>query len=237
MICAIIDVETTGLDPATDAVTEVGVVLLHWTDDGQWWTSTTFGAFVDPGRDIPLEAQRLTGIRPEMVAGAKDPWPFVRRLIERADYVAAHNAPFDRSFLERVIGPVGRPWLDTQRHLPWKDIGAPSLGLVTVAATVGRFCHPVQHRAVADCQTVAELIGPRMDALVTRALAPEVEVSAHGAPFDAKDALKARGYDWDAPARVWRRVIVAAEFDAEQAWLAAEVYRGVSRASVREVSK
>ena len=55
---------------------------------------------------------------------------------------------------------------------------------------------------------------------------------ATGAPFESKDALKARGYRWDGDARVWHCTLASDEaLDAELAWLRAEVY-GSRRAQV-----
>jgi DNA polymerase-3 subunit epsilon len=52
-------------------------------------------------------------------------------------------------------------------------------------------------------------------------------VKAFGSPFETKDKLKARGYRWDAEARVWYTAVKsAAALDAEAEWLKAEVYGG-----------
>jgi DNA polymerase-3 subunit epsilon len=54
-------------------------------------------------------------------------------------------------------------------------------------------------------------------------------VRAFGSPFETKDKLKARGYRWDAEARVWYTAVKSAEaLDAEAEWLKAEVYSGRS---------
>lgn len=236
-VALVVDFETTGTDANTDAVTDVGALLLHWTPDGDWWTSTQFGAFADPGRDIPEPVQRLTGIRPEMCAGATPPWAFVRRLADRAQVITSWKIDFDRPLFLRHVGDTGHPWVCSMGHIDWLALGAPDRKLVTVAATVGRFVNPQQHRALADCVTTAQLIGPRMGQLVERGMAPEVECSAYGAPFESKDALKARGYGWDDKARVWRKTITVAEQPAEEAWLAEHVYGGRCRAEFVHLTK
>jgi DNA polymerase-3 subunit epsilon len=51
------------------------------------------------------------------------------------------------------------------------------------------------------------------------------KLRATGAPFEAKDKLKARGYRWDGEGRVWWCSLgTDALLDAECAWLRAEVY-------------
>jgi hypothetical protein len=54
-------------------------------------------------------------------------------------------------------------------------------------------------------------------------------VKAFGSPFETKDKLKARGYRWDAEARVWYTAVKSAEaLEAEAEWLKAQVYGGRS---------
>ena len=55
------DLEATGPDPATDRITQVGLLF----PDG-----TTYEALVNPGREIPADVQRLTGISDALVAHA-----------------------------------------------------------------------------------------------------------------------------------------------------------------------
>lgn len=61
---AFVDVETTGANPVLDRVTEIGIVTVN---DGQ---VSRWSSLVDPGCRIPPFIQALTGITPEMVAGA-----------------------------------------------------------------------------------------------------------------------------------------------------------------------
>jgi hypothetical protein len=48
-------------------------------------------------------------------------------------------------------------------------------------------------------------------------LPPEID----GAPFDAKDALKARGYRWDQKSHRWRIEVTIKAAEGDRAWLAA----------------
>jgi DNA polymerase-3 subunit epsilon len=54
---------------------------------------------------------------------------------------------------------------------------------------------------------------------------PSFKLRATGSPFESKDMLKARGYRWDADAKVWYCTLASQTLlDAELAWLKAEVY-------------
>jgi DNA polymerase-3 subunit epsilon len=63
--------------------------------------------------------------------------------------------------------------------------------------------------------------------LVQAARQPSFRLQATGAPFEAKDALKARNYRWDATARVWSiQLKDEAALLSEGQWLKAHVYEG-----------
>ena len=93
-----------------------------------------------------------------------------------------------------------------------------------------------KHRAVNDCLAAVELLArplPKSGALglaklLERARRPTWRIWAEGAPFERKDALKARGYRWNsdyggAP-RAWYIDVDEADREAELGFLRAEIY-------------
>ncbi|MGI6207430.1 MAG: helicase C-terminal domain-containing protein [Anaerolineae bacterium] len=94
-----LDLETTGLDPQRDVIIEVGAV--RFGDDGPM---KRFSSFVNPGgRPIPAKIQHLTGISPEDLANAPQPWDVMRKLADFVgnDVVVGHSIGFDTAFLSR----------------------------------------------------------------------------------------------------------------------------------------
>ena len=128
MIVLGVDVETSGLDPAVDVVTELGAVL--WcTDSG---IPLRLGSMlVQAGEgEKPLgeEVVKLTGISDGMRQFHGHPLPVVVRqlvmLMGLAEAVVAHNAPFDRAFIETMAGKCSTvlprlPWVDTLQDIDW----------------------------------------------------------------------------------------------------------------------
>ena len=72
VIC-VLDTETTGLDPANDAIVEFAACVVQMTD-GAWAPSEVFSRFVHPGMPIPPESSAIHHIVDVDVADAA-PWP------------------------------------------------------------------------------------------------------------------------------------------------------------------
>jgi DNA polymerase-3 subunit epsilon len=101
---AIVDVETTGSDPAADRVTEIAVLETNgFALTGQWST------LVNPGTPVPGAIQALTGITQDMVDRAPRFADLAGELYERlaGRVFVAHNARFDYGFLRREFERAG----------------------------------------------------------------------------------------------------------------------------------
>ena len=117
-----------------------------------------FETFVDPGRPIPAQITKLTGIRNYDVVGAPDDLEAVAQLVDFVGGmpVIAHNASFDRTFIEAVPGgrDVSDVWIDS---LALSRIALPRLSSHRLADMAQAFgVAPVTHRAQDD---VDALIG------------------------------------------------------------------------------
>lgn len=235
----VIDTETTGLSHAKDRIIElamlrVDVDLRTGRPVGQ---VQTFNGFEDPGMPIPDVARQVTGISDDMVRGQRLDDVRVRALLDGVDLVIAHNAAFDRPFVEaRFPGFADVDWSCSYADIDWKAQGAESAKLGALALARGWFYEA--HRALVDCHALLQVLvcplqGEPQPALACTGLAhllhaatlPSWTLRALAAPFDRKDALKGRGYRWDSEARVWwcqlrDESALAAELD----WLRSEVY-------------
>jgi len=106
---AVVDLETTGLDPGSSRVIEVGAVLVA---PGE--APALFEQLVDPGMPVPPLTQTLTGIGDADLLGAPG-WPEVSTALAgftRGATIVAHNAAFEQAFLAGVLEPEAR-FLDT----------------------------------------------------------------------------------------------------------------------------
>ncbi|MAG36754.1 MAG: hypothetical protein CL878_11015 [Dehalococcoidia bacterium] len=94
---AVVDVETTGLNPQTgDRVCEIAVLRVDPSDEPR-----LFASLVNPGRPISSGARAVNGIADHEVADAPQFGALITQInagLEGAVLVA-HNAPFDLGFL------------------------------------------------------------------------------------------------------------------------------------------
>jgi DNA polymerase-3 subunit epsilon len=188
----------------------------------------------DPGFSIPAEITDITGITDEMVAGRCIDDCAVNDLLGRVVLVIAHNADFDRRFLERRLPVFAQQyWACSRADIDWKGEGIRSSALEFVGYALG-FFHD-GHRAASDCRaTLHALAQPlpgtgrlAIQALLEHAGLPTWRLSARDAAIEKKDVLKARGYAWSpgdfGRPRCWYRDVSDAEKAAEVSWLRANV--------------
>jgi DNA polymerase III epsilon subunit-like protein len=99
-----ISLETTGLNPLRGGITEVGAVRFDY--EGKLLNS--FWERTNPGVPVPEHVTRLTGIRDEMLEGARSPEEVARDLFAWAGpgaWFAAHSGEFEAAFLLAAGGP------------------------------------------------------------------------------------------------------------------------------------
>lgn len=231
---AVVDVETTGLSFGTDRVLELAVLLFEFDPaTGQVFRIlASYDGLEDPGRPIPPDATAVHGITDAMVAGQRLDDAAVTGLLADVAIVVAHNAAFDRPFLEERL-PVFQalPWACSFAQIDWAAEGIGSAKLEYLAYASGFFFDA--HRAELDCRATLEVLqnplpvsGERPLSRLFKQLGDKSwRVYAVGSPFESKDLLKERAYRWDAPAKVWHRTLGEAAMHEEIAWLKEEVYK------------
>ena len=122
-ICCL-DLETTGLDNKSDEVIEIAMKLFEVDklDATEIKAVKAYESYNEPRKPISDEITQLTGITPEMVKGQSIDWKEVSRLLGVSQIVVAHNAAFDRGFLEQYI-KTSNIWACSSKDVDWKARG------------------------------------------------------------------------------------------------------------------
>ena len=154
---AIVDIETTGSHASANGITEIAICLHNGVE-----VYHQYQTLINPGRDIPVFIQALTGINNEMVAGAPafaQVAPEIHAMLKDKIFVA-HNVNFDYSFVRHHLAAAG---FDLQcnklctvrlgrKILP----GMPSYSLGKLCRHLG-IGNPERHRAGGDAAATAQL--------------------------------------------------------------------------------
>jgi len=237
---AIVDTETTGTDPAVDKVIELAVVVFEYcaASGAVGRVLGVYDGLEDPGVPIPASSTAIHGITDAMVAGQRIDDASVLSLLDGVGLVIAHNAGFDRKFLEpRLPVFASLPWGCSWQEVPWSEAGIESSKLEYLAYRYGFFYEG--HRAEIDCRALLEVLRrpfgqtgfTALKVLLESARAPSFRLWATGSPFESKDVLRKRGYWWEAPKRCWYGEFRSrAEIEVELAWLREAVFGGKSAA-------
>ena len=235
-IATIIDLETMGLDARYDEIIEIGMLSFSFsTSDGILAITDSYNELNDPGKKIPAEITKITGIRDEDVQGKSIDWDIVQRSLEKTDLVICHNSGFDRNFLElQTPKPIGAkiaalPFGCTIKDIQWKHRGFESAKLEYLNFKLGFFYNG--HRAINDCWATLNLLlneKSAFDELKLGVRQKETMICATNAPFEKKDLLKERKYRWsDGLARLpkcWWVCLPNELLADEKRWLDDEIY-------------
>lgn len=159
----VFDVETTGLDPRTGhRIVEIAGVRI---EGGVILRDSAFVSFVNPEREIPIEAQRVNKISRDDVISSPTIDVVLPQFLDfsKGSTLLAHNAPFDMGFL------------DHEKQFCWGYIELPEClctgqlfksvfpreyrwNLDVVSAKFGLVRPTNRHRALADVLLTAEAL-------------------------------------------------------------------------------
>lgn len=226
-----VDVETTGLDVESGKIIELALRRFRYDDAGNITDiDKSYEWREDPGEPLTGEVAALTRLTDEDLVGHEIDDEAATRLLRSASFVVAHNAAFDRKWVEaRLPDAKGLAWCCSMSEIDWRARGFDGRVLGYLLLQSGfYFCG---HRASVDVDALIQLLGDEncngqtaLAEMIARAGSPSWIVRARGADFSLKDTLRARGYRWDAVRKLWWCELTAEAVDHEQWWLAANVY-------------
>jgi DNA polymerase-3 subunit epsilon len=157
----VLDTETTGLEASLGhRIIEIGCIELQ----NRRWTGRRLHYYLDPERDIDVEAQKVHGISREQLRGQPRFAAIAAELVQflAGSELVIHNAPFDLAFLDRefaLLNPAAAVRLGEQCR-------------VLDTLLLARELHPGQRNS--------------LDALCKRYRVDNSQRELHGALLDAR---------------------------------------------------
>lgn len=202
----IIDTETTGLDPKKDSIIEVAAILVDLSFKRiESQCSALLYAITNS------VSEKLTGITQSMLDGAKvshfNPFDAINSMVKQSECVVAHNAEFDRKFLESkevTLKPL--EWICSYRDIEY-NLKTENKKLSTLAEAYN--VNPDgAHRALADVTMVANIffkisnIEEQIKTTLIKKTKPLHKLVAITS-YNEKDIVKNSGFRWDPKEKIW----------------------------------
>ncbi len=154
---SIIDIETTGLSPNREKITEIAI----YVHDGEKVVDE-FTTLLNPEIEIPYRITQLTGINNNMVNDSPKFYEVAKRIVEMTEdtIFVGHNVHFDYNFIRKEFRELGydyqRKKICTARLSRKLLPGRRSYSLGKLCEELG-IANPRRHRAFGDAQATVRL--------------------------------------------------------------------------------
>lgn len=201
LICGI-DLETTGLNPATDRIIEVGAVVWDWERKRP---VQIISDLVQCPVKIPPEATKVNNITDEDLAlfGSVPATVYgdLSQMISSCKYVMGHNfLAFDKAFMDNEFKRQGmrqQEWpliIDTLVDIPYTHLDTSRK--LSHLAMAHQILNPFPHRAVFDVLTMLQMASKYpLEAILARANSPSKIIRAI-ISYDDRQLAKDNGFRW-----------------------------------------
>ena len=212
----IVDTETNGLDANLNSIIEVGAIFYNVPSRSIiYQISFLVGNAINHCVDINRISQEAINSTIEGIS--RHAKSLFIRMICMSDAILAHNAQFDRGFLERDEGFMsaseGKPWICTKNDVKWPIRQGAQLNLIHISSELGV---PVisAHRALTDCTLLVGCLDkiPDLNEWLSHAMLPKAWYQA-AISYDDRHLAKDAGFSWESKTRAWIKRLTEKEAD------------------------
>jgi DNA polymerase-3 subunit epsilon len=213
----IFDLETTGLSPVSDEIIEISYISFKYSTYSNVIVDfiAEHSFFQEPVNSIPISITKINGYTKGKLKGKKIDWGKVQDDFERASLIIAHNASFDRPFIERFLPKLKNKaiWACSLKHIDWPEEGHSSGNLELLCIYHGFYCD--FHKASEDCKALMYLLTKKgyFKKLITNAHRPMKIYKIQNFPFSEKDLMNKKRFRWNPKEKIWFKQ--GNEFDPE----------------------
>jgi DNA polymerase-3 subunit epsilon len=232
-----VDVETTGTSAIEDEIIDIGYVICSYEKStGKLFKVEKEVSFLaQPSKPLTLEIKKITGYSDSDLEGKAIPWPEVEADFLRVGIIIAHNASFDRGFIDKALPNIRKCiWGCSMKQVSWRDKGHGSMSLEYLAKDHGFFF--TGHTALIDAKATLNLLS-KVDPetkrsyfweLLQKARVANKWVYAENTKWENNGILKQRSYRWDPERKVWKKLVPAVS-QSEEKFFAENPHLGTLR--------
>jgi DNA polymerase-3 subunit epsilon len=211
MLLGVIDTETTGLDPTKDTITELAWALFD-TEERQVVASASFMFPTEVVSEEITKITKITSNTTKRVDLVREAMVLSFEAMNRADVYVAHNALFDKGFIERLGGLPAKKWVCSYQDL---EFGIKPGKLTHMCCDLGL---PVSgaHRAINDVLMLCAMLAncPDLPEQIVKILTYKKYMVIANVSYAENQLAKDMGCRWDPTTKVWHKTVRAAS-DAE----------------------
>lgn len=238
-----LDLETTGTNKESSKIIEFAgkLAAINKENGDLIGIIDSYQSFNDPEELISPVITRITGITNKDVEGYSLDWEIISSILNKADIVVAHNATFDRGFMDRYL-PLSKEkvWACSVNDINWSQRGFNAKGQEILCIWHGFYYE--SHRAMYDVDALIHLVTYDVKGqnkasleLISNSVKPTYKIVAINSPYETKDLLKLRNYRWNRVKRYWWKNIFIEDLESEKEWMADNIYNGHFQGQVVEI--
>ena len=241
-----LDTETTGIDRANDKIIELAVKSVSFEKASCKIVSIdeVYESFHDPQEVIDPKITLLTGINNKMVDGHFIEWEKINKIFKSSDLIVAHNASFDRSFIDRYSSESSNKiWGCSFNDVDWLSKGFSSSKQELLCYWHGFYFSA--HRAMNDVDALIHLLTHASYAdkrplieIIKKTEIPDYIIFADNFKYDPikKDILKNNRYRWNNKEKIWFKNVSHENLEAEKEWLTSVIYKEFFEGRVHQIN-
>lgn len=189
----VLDAETTGLDHESDEIIELSMVMIDYDMNILYYKQY----YNQPSSPIPQEIKDITN---DMVSGHDITDDItnseIHNLLSGADFIIAHNAEFDRAFIDRYFADLNIPWVCSLKDIDWKGNGIYGSKLENLLMLYGYRYEA--HSALNDCNALYHMIKSYdiLDELIKVSKSDCYKISVDRPNYDDNESFYKLGMVW-----------------------------------------